>query len=49
MEVPFVKATLGMLASEEVDFTLFFRHLTLHAANDSTCGSHRAFLEPSPL
>ena len=27
----FVKATLGMLANEEVDFTLFFRHLSLHA------------------
>ncbi len=30
----FIKATLGTLAREQVDFTLFFRHLTLHAAGD---------------
>ncbi len=31
----FTKATLGILAQEEVDFTLFFRHLTLLADVDS--------------
>ena len=31
----FLKSTLGLLAKEEVDFTLFFRHLTLHASGDA--------------
>jgi serine/tyrosine/threonine adenylyltransferase len=30
----FIKATLGLLARQEVDFTLFFLHLTLHAGGD---------------
>ncbi|MGJ8634900.1 MAG: protein adenylyltransferase SelO [Luteolibacter sp.] len=32
--VGYLKSTLGMLAKEEVDFTLFFRHLTLLAGGD---------------
>ncbi|MFK7851973.1 MAG: YdiU family protein [Akkermansiaceae bacterium] len=31
----FIKATLGNLAKHQVDFTLFFRHLTLFAKQDS--------------
>jgi uncharacterized protein YdiU (UPF0061 family) len=31
----FIKTTLGTLKKEEVDFTLFFRHLTLLAAGDT--------------
>lgn len=30
----FLKSTLGTLAKDGTDFTLFFRHLTLHAAHD---------------
>ena len=31
----FIKSTLGTLARNKVDFTLFFRHLTLFAASDA--------------
>ena len=42
----FIKATLGTLAKEEVDFTLFFRHLTLHAAGDKRAGLSDLFRNP---
>jgi uncharacterized protein YdiU (UPF0061 family) len=34
----FIKSTLGALAQNKVDFTLFFRHLTLLAADDARAG-----------
>ena len=43
----FVKSTLGLLANEEVDFTLFFRHLTLHAANDPRADLPVLFKNPA--
>lgn len=43
----FLKTTLGLLAKEEVDFTLFFRHLTLHAAVDSRSDLGGLFSNPS--
>ena len=42
----FIKATLGTLAKEEVDFSLFFRHLTLHAAGDERAGLSDLFRNP---
>lgn len=42
----FIKSTLGTMALQEVDFTLFFRHLTLHAANDSRANLVALFREP---
>ncbi len=43
----FVKSTLGTLANEEVDFTLFFRHLTLHAASDPRADLSVLFKNPA--
>ncbi len=42
-----VKSTLGTLANEEVDFTLFFRHLTLHAGGDPRADLAALFKNPS--
>jgi len=43
----FLKSTLGLLAKEEVDFTLFFRHLTLVAAEDPRADLAGLFRDPS--
>ncbi len=43
----FIKVTLGTLAKEEVDFTLFFRHLTKVAAGDSEETLFRLFENPA--
>jgi uncharacterized protein YdiU (UPF0061 family) len=38
IRMDFIKSTLGTLAKDKTDFTLFFRHLTLFAANDKRSG-----------
>jgi uncharacterized protein YdiU (UPF0061 family) len=38
IRMAFIKSTLGTLAKDKTDFTLFFRHLTLFAANDKRSG-----------
>ena len=43
----FIKSTLGILAKNEVDFTLFFRHLTKVAAGDSDETLLRLFANPA--
>lgn len=43
----FIKSTLGALAQHEVDFTLFFRHLTLLAADDERANIASLFNDPS--
>lgn len=43
----FVKSTLGTLANEEIDFTLFFRHLTLVAAGDQRSDLAGLFKNPA--
>ncbi|MFD2255772.1 YdiU family protein [Luteolibacter algae] len=43
----FVKSTLGILAKEEVDFTLFFRHLTRLAADDPAADIRGLFKNPT--
>jgi len=43
----FIKTTLGTLAKEEVDFTLFFRHLTLFAAGDDRANLVSLFQNPN--
>lgn len=42
----FIKVTLGTLAQNKVDFTLFFRHLTLLAAEDTRANLSSLFLDP---
>jgi uncharacterized protein YdiU (UPF0061 family) len=42
----FIKTTLGTLAQNQVDFTLFFRHLTLLAAGDTRADLSSLFLDP---
>lgn len=41
----FLKSTLGTLAKESIDFTLFFRHLTLFAAGDARSNLHQMINE----
>lgn len=43
----FLQSTLKTLATEEVDFTLFFRHLTLHAADDPRADLAGLFQNPT--
>ncbi len=43
----FTKSTLGLLAQEEVDFTLFFRHLTLLAGGDARADLTALFKNPT--
>ena len=42
----FIKSTLGTLAQNKVDFTLFFRHLTLLAAEDTRADLASLFSDP---
>jgi uncharacterized protein YdiU (UPF0061 family) len=42
----FIKTTLGALAQNQVDFTLFFRQLTLLAAEDERADLLSLFLDP---
>jgi serine/tyrosine/threonine adenylyltransferase len=42
----FIKSTLGTLAQNQVDFTLFFRHLTLLAAEDTRADLPALFSDP---
>jgi serine/tyrosine/threonine adenylyltransferase len=42
----FIKSTLGTLANHKVDFTLFFRHLTLLAADDARANLPALFSDP---
>ncbi len=42
----FIKTTLGTLAQNKVDFTLFFRHLTLLAAEDTRADLASIFSDP---
>jgi serine/tyrosine/threonine adenylyltransferase len=41
----FLKSTLGTLAKENIDFTLFFRHLTLFAKQDAKSDLHHMINE----
>ncbi len=41
----FLKSTLGTLAKENIDFTLFFRHLTLFAKQDARSDLHHMINE----
>ena len=45
--VDFLKTTLELLAAEQVDFTLFFRHLTLHGAADGRADVAGLFGNPA--
>lgn len=42
----FIKSTLGTLARNKVDFTLFFRHLTLFAASDARSNLDQIITQP---
>ncbi len=47
--VEFIQETLQLLAAQEIDFTLFFRHLTRVAAGDESARLAALFARPEPF